>query len=88
MTRMSSTVTSDSASPKNDLMPSERHSENAVDDVCHFIGSTMKRKAEGKCGSPTSSKDSHSDRDSDYEDSNSEHHGMYVVQMSITYEVH
>lgn len=56
---------------KSDLKWSEKESDN-IDDVCNFLSSNLKRKADGKCGSPTSSKDSHSDRDSDYDDSNSE----------------
>lgn len=74
MTRMSLPVRKDSTPRKDDLKFRERDGENS-DDASHFLNSNLKRKAEGKCGSPTSSKESHSDRDSDYEDSNSEHQG-------------
>lgn len=76
MTKMDSPVRQDSTPREDDLISKERESKNA-DDACLLISSSLKRKADGKCGSPTSSKDSHSDRDSDYEDSNSENPGMF-----------
>lgn len=70
MTKMSCPVKKDSAPGKTDMACNERDSE--VDD--HLVNAVLQRK-DGKCNSPTSSKESHSDRDSDLEDSNSEFQG-------------
>ena len=60
----------DSAPGKTDMACSERDSE--VDD--HLLSAVLQRK-DGKCNSPVSSKESHSDRESDLGDSNSEFQG-------------
>ena len=60
----------DSAPVKTDMACSERDSE--VDD--HLLSTVLQRK-DGKCNSPASSKESHSDRESDLEDSNCEFQG-------------
>ena len=89
MTKMSSPIrkANSTMTRKSDLKWSEKESDN-IDDVCNFLSSNLKRKADGKCGSPTSSKDSHSDRDSDYDDSNSELQGnpsrTYVCRREMT----
>lgn len=83
MTKMSCPIKKDSLPRKSDLKCSERdHDDN--DD--HFLSAILQRK-DGKCNSPTSSKESHSDRESDLEDSNSEFHGRlshsYVNLISL-----
>lgn len=60
----------DSTPGNNDMKCSERDSE--ADD--HLLSAILLRK-DGKCNSPTSSKESHSDRESDLEDLNSEFQG-------------
>ncbi|KAL9986407.1 hypothetical protein ACROYT_G000550 [Oculina patagonica] len=65
---MSCPIKKDSSPRKNDLKCNERDQSEADD---HFLGAILQRK-DGKCNSPTSSKESHSDRESDLEDSNSE----------------
>lgn len=76
MTKMSSPIKNDSTPRKNEMKSNDRDSENDNDD--HFLSAVLKRK-DGKCNSPTSSKESHSDRDSDLEDSNSEFQGRRHV---------
>lgn len=77
MTKMSCPIKKDSSPRKNDLKCSERDHSEADD---HFLGAILQRK-DGKCNSPTSSKESHSDRESDLEDSNSEFQG----RLSLSY---
>ena len=60
----------DSAPGKTNMACNERDSE--VDD--HLLNAVLQRK-DGNCNSPTSSKESHSDRESDLDDSNSEFQG-------------
>lgn len=76
MTKMSCPIKNDSTPRKNEMKSNDRDSENDNDD--HFLSAVLKRK-DGKCNSPTSSKESHSDRDSDLEDSNSEFQGRRHV---------
>lgn len=67
MTKMSCPMKKDSAPGKTEMACNERDSE--VDD--HLLSAVLQRK-DGKCNSPASSKESHSDRESDLDDSNSE----------------
>jgi len=72
----------DSALGKTDMTCHERDSE--VDD--HLLSAVLQRK-DGKCNSPTSSKESHSDRESDLEDSNSEFQGrLSVSDVNLIYD--
>lgn len=73
---MSCHIKSDSTPQKNDIHNTNRDGEN--DNKDHFLSEILKRK-DGKCNSPTSSKESHSDRDSDLEESNSEFHGRRQI---------
>lgn len=79
MTKMSCHIKSDSMPQKNDIHNINRDGEN--DNKDHFLSEIFKRK-DGKCNSPTSSKESHSDRDSDLEDSNSEFHDEFTEESS------
>lgn len=79
MTKMSCHIKSDSTPQKNDIHNTNRDGEN--DNKDHFLSEILKRK-DGKCNSPTSSKESHSDRDSDLEESNSEFHDEFTEESS------
>ena len=72
MTRMTS---SDNSKRTTDLVDDLKGLEDTGDSCRHFSSSRKRKRDEANCGSPTSSKDSHSDRDSDYDDSNGEHAG-------------
>lgn len=63
----------DKSTRKADLVDEFKDLEDTGDSCRHFSSSRKRKRDEAKCGSPTSSKDSHSDRDSDYDDSNGEH---------------
>lgn len=78
MTKMSCPTKKDSAPGKTDMACHETGSE--ADD--HLLGAVLQRK-DGKCNSPTSSKESHSDRESDLEDSNSELQGRQSLSYVI-----
>lgn len=65
----------DSAPGKTEMACNERDSE--VDD--HLLSAVLQRK-DGKCNSPASSKESHSDRESDLDDSNSEFQGRLSLR--------
>ena len=65
----------DKSTRKADLVDEFKDLEDTGDSCRHFSSSRKRKRDEANCGSPTSSKDSHSDRDSDYDDSNGEHAG-------------